>query len=47
MSKKATTIQVKQQDVILRLDQEYKHLFVEIKTKIQTSRLQAALAVNR
>ena len=30
----------------LHLDQEYKHLFGEIKTKIQTSRLQAALAVN-
>lgn len=31
----------------LHLDQEYKCLFTEIKTKIQTSRLQAASAVNR
>lgn len=36
-----------QQDILLRLDQEYKHLFIEIKTRVQTSRLQAALAVNR
>jgi predicted nuclease of restriction endonuclease-like (RecB) superfamily len=34
-------------DISLHLDQEYKHLFIEIKVKIQTSRLQAALAVNR
>ena len=47
MSKKVTAISTKQQDAVLRLDHEYKHLFVEIKTKIQTSRLQAALAVNR
>ena len=31
----------------MHLDREYKRLFVEIKTKIQTNRLQAALAVNR
>ena len=47
MSKKVTAVSTRQQDAILRLDQEYRHLFVEIKTKIQTSRLQAALAINR
>lgn len=47
MTEKAIITSIKQQDDMLRLDQEYKHLFVEIKTKIQTSRLQAALAVNR
>jgi len=47
MKEKSTIASIKQQDDILHLDQEYKHLFVEIKTKIQTSRLQAALAVNR
>jgi predicted nuclease of restriction endonuclease-like (RecB) superfamily len=34
-------------NISLHLDHEYKHLFAEIKTKIQTGRLQAALAVNR
>lgn len=33
--------------ISFHLDQEYKHLFSEIKSKILTSRLQAALAVNR
>lgn len=40
-------ISTKQRNAVLHLDQEYKHLFIEIKTKVQTSRLQAALAVNR
>lgn len=34
-------------NISLHLDQEYKHLFAEIKTEIQTARLQAALAVNQ
>ncbi len=46
MTKKMKIISIKRRNNILYLDQEYKHLFVEIKTKIQTSRLQAALAVN-
>jgi len=41
------TIKSIPQNISLHLDQEYEHLFAEIKTKIQTSRLQAALAVNR
>ncbi|MEK6731517.1 MAG: DUF1016 N-terminal domain-containing protein [Pseudomonadota bacterium] len=36
----------KPNNISLHLDQEYKYLFGEIKTKIQTSRPQAALAVN-
>jgi predicted nuclease of restriction endonuclease-like (RecB) superfamily len=47
MIKKAKIVPTKQQNAVLRLDQEYKHLFVEIKTKIQSCRLQAALAINR
>lgn len=47
MTKKTITISKKQQDVVLHLDQEYNHLFLEIKTKVQTNRMQAALAVNR
>ncbi len=33
--------------VSLKLNKDYRHLFSEIKSKVQTSRLQAALAVNR
>lgn len=47
MTKKSKSISPKLPNNILHLDQEYKYLFAEIKTKIQTSRLQAALAVNR
>ena len=41
------TLSSKPQNISLHLDQEYKYLFTEIKTKIQTGRLQATLAVNR
>jgi predicted nuclease of restriction endonuclease-like (RecB) superfamily len=47
MTKKAKILIAKQQNLLLHLDKEYKYLFTEIKTRIQTSRLQAALAVNR
>lgn len=39
MTKKIKTITTKHKNITLHLDQEYKHLFSEIKSKIQTSRL--------
>jgi predicted nuclease of restriction endonuclease-like (RecB) superfamily len=47
MTNTTKSIASKPKSISLHLDQEYKHLFTEIKTRIQTSRLQAALAVNR
>lgn len=47
MTKKIEPTSIKSPNINLHVDQEYKLLFAEIKTKIQTGRLQAALAVNR
>lgn len=47
MTKTVKSVSTKPNNISLHLDQEYKHLFAEIKNKIQTGRLQAAIAVNQ
>ena len=45
MTKKTRTISAERQNAVLHLDQKYKYLFAEIKTKIQTSRSHADKAL--
>jgi predicted nuclease of restriction endonuclease-like (RecB) superfamily len=47
MTKILKSIPINSNTISFHLNKEYAHLFAEIKSKIQTSRLQAALAVNR
>jgi len=47
MAKIVKSVIKKSNNISLHLEQEYKSFFIEIKSKIRTSRLQAALAINR
>lgn len=38
--------EIKVQDDILRLNQDYKHFLTDIKTRLQTAQIRAALAAN-
>ncbi|KTD00555.1 DUF1016 domain-containing protein [Fluoribacter gormanii] len=38
--------EIKVQDDVLRLNQDYKHFLTDIKTRLQTAQIRAALAAN-